>query len=420
LAALLRFVWVLVLVPPRPNELVWDSANYHDAAIRLLTRGYFAYGSGPISARPNAITMPGYTVFVSAVYSIFGTGSRGILAVWLIQAALGVLTVWLIYLIGSRLGGLRVGLIGALLAALYPPAIFLETELMTETLYAAVFALFVYQGLRSIECLSVRRFLLVGVLGGLAALIRPVAAPLVVLPLVIALLTKRVSLRFAAKLGIATLLGIALLLAPWVARNYRLHHRLIVFTTAAANPTLVSSYWPAAPPKYASVWPTSASDDELALTEAWSREARERNDAAWRTNPLGYVMKHVRMLWVAVTKAPGLLWLDGSPMTPFQIWFNRAVRAMHIMISLLAAAAVIVRPKDRGVWLLAASGLYALVAYALILPLARYAFPTVLVGVALAAITIDEGVRMSRGWRRGNPTGRSDDAGWPSEAKEVS
>jgi len=388
LATVLRFGWVLWVMPAAPSAFVYDEANFHEAAVRLLDTGYFAFGSPPLGSRPNAIGMPGYTLFVSACYSAFGTGPHGVLAVWLIQAALAVATVWLVYLIGERLGGPRVGLAGALIAALYPPLVFTVTHLMTETLYTAVLTLFVYLSLVALERPGPWIFLGLGSLAGLGALIRPAGVLIVGVPLLAVILAKKVSLRGTLTLGLAALLGLVLLLAPWWVRNYRLYERVVVFTTSSANPALAATYWPEPLPQHLSIWPSAASSDEFALNERWATEARERNAAQWRLDPIRYVYKRARMLTGALLMPHALLWLDGSPMTPLQIWTNRALRVVHMAILLLGAGAVFLRPRSHEVWLVAGAVLYIVVMYSLILPMSRYIFPSMPLVAALAGLTL--------------------------------
>jgi hypothetical protein len=109
LALALRIAVALAAGVPAPEMLIYDEANYHEAAERLIVRGYFAYGSGPIGESPNAYTVPGYILFLTAIYAVRGYGAEGIQTVWLIQAMIGSATVWLVFVIGRRVGGQSLG-----------------------------------------------------------------------------------------------------------------------------------------------------------------------------------------------------------------------------------------------------------------------------------------------------------------------
>jgi 4-amino-4-deoxy-L-arabinose transferase-like glycosyltransferase len=280
LAVVVRVVWA-VLAPP--TFFVYDQPSYREAALRLLTSGYFAYGSGPIGTHPNAITMPGYVLFLATVYRVFGSGDTGALAVSAIQTLTSIVTVVLVYLLGARIAGPRAAVASGILAALYLPAAFMEKLLFTETLYAALLALALYAGLLAIEHPQARRFMLAGLLIGLATLVRPVTAPVVAIPPAVLYIAKRASLRRSAVLLLTALTGFSLVLAPWWVRNHRLYDRLVPFTTGSGNVALAATYWPATVPDYAAVWPTSVSSSEIALTERWTAAARARTAAAFRT-----------------------------------------------------------------------------------------------------------------------------------------
>lgn len=115
IAAVAR-IWHISSLHPLPlfDELTIDSKIYDEWA-RYIAKGNWLGGN-------NAFYMdPLYPYLLAVQYKIFG---HNLLVVRLVQATFGVAVCFLVAVIGRRVGGGSVGLISALLAALYQPLIF--------------------------------------------------------------------------------------------------------------------------------------------------------------------------------------------------------------------------------------------------------------------------------------------------------
>jgi 4-amino-4-deoxy-L-arabinose transferase-like glycosyltransferase len=146
-----------------------------------------------------------------------------------ISCVMGAIAVVLIGLLARRIGGDRVGLIAAAIAAVYPPLVMLDASLRSESLYAPLIALCLLLAYRLRDRPRALGGAALGVAIGLAALTRSEALALVVLlgvPLV-SLLPRGDRLRPA----VAIVAGCAVVVAPWLARNW------IVFDRPAAIST---------------------------------------------------------------------------------------------------------------------------------------------------------------------------------------
>jgi len=135
-----------------------------------------------------------------------------------LDCLLGAATVLLVGLLGRRVGSEHVGLLAAGIATLYPMLIVLSGAARSEALYAALVALALLLAYRLLDRPSAGRALGLGAALGLATLTRSEALLLLVLlalPLV-ALLPRG---RRLAPAGFVAL-GCALLVLPWVARNW--------------------------------------------------------------------------------------------------------------------------------------------------------------------------------------------------------
>jgi 4-amino-4-deoxy-L-arabinose transferase-like glycosyltransferase len=97
------------------GALSFDEENYIATAERLLTEHVFSFwGDGP-----DAYVSPGYPMFLTVLFAVFGVGARGVCAVRIIQCLMTGATVFLTYRLGRTLTGRDgAGLIAAALVFL--------------------------------------------------------------------------------------------------------------------------------------------------------------------------------------------------------------------------------------------------------------------------------------------------------------
>lgn len=196
----------------------YDGIGYNQLAEGLLDgRGYVNYWGEPSAFRP-----PVYPIFLAGVYAVTG---HSLAAVRLLQAVLDSVTVLLVYGIARRLFGGRVALLAGLGTALYPLLIYETGLIIPETLsYTLQFA----AALCLIRMLKNDRAwpaLATGALLALTVLARPTAtlwAPLILAWVLLANGMRRKIVKLAC-LGI----GLALVFAPWTARNYVMFRTII-------------------------------------------------------------------------------------------------------------------------------------------------------------------------------------------------
>ncbi len=153
---------------------------------------------------------PAYDYFLAGVYRVFGTWD----AVVLLQVGLGAIVPLLLYDVGRRLWSARVGLVAALLAALYVPAIFYEGLTVKYGLLPFALAGVLWAAVRLRTGAGAWAM---GIFSGVLLLLRPNAALL--LPLVVgwAVATKPWSARVRT---VAAVVGVtALVFAPMAVRD---------------------------------------------------------------------------------------------------------------------------------------------------------------------------------------------------------
>ncbi len=204
----------LAFFPRAPVLVHGDSYQYYRPAAALLTGDGFPL---PLK-RP-----PLYPAFVAVVGWGLGEDMRRLAAV---QHLLGLGTAALTYGIGRLTFGRRVGLLAGLAAALSGGLLVYEHYILTEALFAVLVALAVFLLLLGLRRDSLWLCASSGLVIGLAALTRVHAQILLLAPLLAALLCRRWCpiVRGTLVAGLAA----AVMLVPWMTRNYVVHGDLTV------------------------------------------------------------------------------------------------------------------------------------------------------------------------------------------------
>ncbi len=228
--------------PPLKN----DAYNYDVMAKNFLDKGYLGYTDSYSLHRPalipNAVITPGYPLFLSAVYAVFGyKDGSPLVAVRIIQAIIGSLSCFLIYLIGVRIKNRKVGLIGAFIYAIYPSFVWATTLILTETLYNFMFLLYLYIQFILLENLRLKRnAFLCGLLFAFAVMVRPTVMPLIIIPFVYKYIKDR-DLAIL-KTFLYTLAGILAVMIPWWIRNVLSLHKFVLLATQTGNPLIAGTF----------------------------------------------------------------------------------------------------------------------------------------------------------------------------------
>lgn len=217
-------------------------------------------------------------------------GATGEVSHKLVGCLLGAAAIVAIGLLGRRLGGERVGLIAAALAAVYPVLIAADGSLLSETLYGLLIALTLIAAHAFAERPVLGRAAALGALTALAALTRSEALlliPLLALPLV---LRAGQGGRRSVLLLAACCLAAVAVLAPWTIRNWSAFDRPVLISTndgtllAGAN----------CPDTYSGRDMGAWSFDCISTPRPTANEA-ERS-ARWRREGLEYARDHASRL----------------------------------------------------------------------------------------------------------------------------
>jgi 4-amino-4-deoxy-L-arabinose transferase-like glycosyltransferase len=161
-------------------------------------------------------------MFIAAIYSLLG---ESIFAIRAVDSIVGALLAVIIAVVARRGGGEIVGTLAGITWSLYPMAIFIAGLVYPTGLTAMLLVCAVWSILpEPHQELSAMRVFWSGVFLGLAALTIPVALFTIV---VVAVWVLYWAPHSRLVLAFLLFLGSALALAPWTARNFFVHGRLV-------------------------------------------------------------------------------------------------------------------------------------------------------------------------------------------------
>jgi 4-amino-4-deoxy-L-arabinose transferase-like glycosyltransferase len=338
-AVVLRLLYVLVLA--RHVPMAGDS-QFFNAEANLVAggKGYVepfvqaAYGiSVPTAAHP-----PLYPTVLAALSFL---GLDGVLAHRALGALLGGATILLVGLIGRRVGGDRVGLAAAGIAALYPLLVAADGAPMSESLYGLLIVACLLVALMLRERRSARLAGALGALIGLAALTRSEA--LLLLVLLGLPLTGR-----AWKPALALVGACVIVLAPWTIRNWSAFDR---FTLISHNDSTVLAGANCAKTYHGTdlgSWRFDCISQRHTLKEG-------KQAARWRREGIDYATEHAGR-WPAVVPVRVLrtwdLWQPGPQLATAEgraRWAEKAGVAVYFLLLPLAiGGAALLWRRDRG------------------------------------------------------------------------
>lgn len=242
LGCALRLLWIL-LIPINP---ISDAAAYETFATNIAEHG--VYGWTPY--QPGAYWAVGPAAIYAAGYMVFGTGST--LAVVLPNILSSIVVICGLFDLGRRWFDRRVGVIAALLFAIWPLTIQFTTVLASELHFMALSVMALVTWERSASTLRGALYLVIsGIFLAAATYVRPIAL-LIPAALVIASMVRTFTVPWQdlARAAGATVL-IFLLVAPWSARNERVFEEPVFMSTnfwanfwMGNNPDTAGSYMP--------------------------------------------------------------------------------------------------------------------------------------------------------------------------------
>ena len=268
-----------------------DELSYVAIATSLTERGEFA----DVPGRPTSIRPPLYPAFVAAVYTLAGVGDFQ--AVRLAQVFLSLGTCVLVYRLGRLAISHRAGLWAAGLACFYPSLLGYNNLILTEVLFIFWQTAGVLAVATALRRDSLAALLAAGVLLGLGALTRSILWPFApVLALFLFAAWRGSALRRGAAV-LAFTVPFAAVIAPWAARNTRLHHTPVPVDCMGGRNLMMGNYEHT--PLYRSWDAIGIGGDRAWIAvlhehhpDGWENKTQGQIDKLAMAEGLGYVREH--------------------------------------------------------------------------------------------------------------------------------
>jgi 4-amino-4-deoxy-L-arabinose transferase-like glycosyltransferase len=381
-----------------------------DAVVYHRTANFLADGHGYTYAVPTA-TGTAYHAFADhpplypgLLAVVSWLGGTGLEAHRIASCLMGAGTVLACGFLGRRVGGERVGLVAAGLAALHPLLVLTDSTLYSESLYGLTIALCLIAAYRYLDLPSLGRALGLGAAIGLAALTRSEA--LLLLGLLAAPVAWRARADPVRRWGVAAL-ACALVIAPWTIRSSLALDTVVPVSTNAG--TMLAG---------ANCQRTYYTHAELGL---WSFRCLSTsrpfdpaaNYAYFRRRGLRYARHHAGRVPVVMAVRVGRVW---DVYRPFQnadyaafyegrqhTWAKAGLWVYYALFALGAWGAVQLRRRGETLLILAAPFLLVTLTAALAYGLSRFRIPADVALVVLAAVGVDALADRLGGRERASP-----------------
>ena len=191
--------------------LIGDGAQYHEIAVGFLN------GTPLQETNWETDRTLGYPYFVTAIYAI---SNNSIWLVFAIQTLMNILMVPMVYWAAREIfSSRRSGNLAAATFSLSAISVaWASRYLYTETLFTLFLLIFLIIFVKIWQRDSLKWFLTLGIMLGLATIVRSVLQYFVIIPILIILLQDRTFQRKAI-LSVITVLGLVLIIAPFQLRN---------------------------------------------------------------------------------------------------------------------------------------------------------------------------------------------------------
>ena len=224
------------------SKLEGDERGYVNLARNIADGRDYATGQ-----RDKMWRTPGYPIFLSSILMSFGY-QLGIVRIF--QAILGGISCVLVFFIGEKLFGTKVGLLSALYFAIYPPHVFMSTQILSENLLLPFSLFVVLSFMDAVKTNALRNIVACGVVLGLAVLTRPESGGVVLCIFGAVVVSSSAQIRVKIYMSACIVLFMFLVLSPWLIRNYFIAGRLVLSTVAGEafwggnnDFTLRDPYW---------------------------------------------------------------------------------------------------------------------------------------------------------------------------------
>ena len=353
-----------------------DEREYLSLARGLAAGRGFAYDEEILSSPQDPFgRAPGYPAFLALV-----GGGRAVTrtvpsSVKIAQCVVGAAGVILAGLVAARLAGSRAGAIGAWLAAVYPPLVWVASYAWSEAIAWPLGLLVVWWFDRAAATRNGEGWkpaAIAGALTGLAILIRP--STILFAPFALAWLAWRRRFTLALAFGLSA----AAIVTPWTLRNVAEYGRFVLVATEGGV-----TFWTGNHPLARGEGDLAANPHLKLESQALRRQHPElseeamepiyyREALAWiRSHPIDWIRLELRKLFYLVVP------IGPSYTLHSRLYYGASVLSYGLVLPLASIGLVRLghrRARTPGLWLLAGS---AIVTCLIFFPQERFRIPVI-------------------------------------------
>ncbi|MFG0335966.1 MAG: ArnT family glycosyltransferase [Maioricimonas sp. JB049] len=398
------FVWCIDGYGFEPRD---DSRQYHNIAVNLAERGIISMDGQP-PYEPDARRVPGYPMFLAAIYSFVGPN---VTLAKFIQTAFVPLWVLLTFLIGYRVSRKRGAVFAAAAIVLITPVLLeMSNRLLTEGLFTVLLLTGTLTSYLWADTSQFRWAAVTGMCWASLGLIKPEAIllPAAVIPFVLIntreFRTARLAQCVVALMICGTFIGV------WVYRNNNVVGRpcLISGSGDGSGPSLLRQYRLRAengftfmPERYTFLYPNDWKERQAAFDAAMDGPVHNPDESdveCWLHRPMltaQYTLVRFAGLMRPVSSSR-TFGLDrdftqlrgGSSLLPL------AGKAGMLMLDVLGVLLSVLgvcwslHPSNRRLWIITATIAYFVTVYSLLHGITRYRVPLMPLGILLGCLCI--------------------------------
>lgn len=268
-------VRIAYVVRLSPQNLSLDSYDWINIAENIAAGNGFADTWRP----------PGYSVFLSIIFLLFG---KSVVIIRIINSVIGGLTCVTIFFIGKKIFSSAAGKIASLLLCFYPYLIAYAGDLLSETFYTFLISIAVFFILICVEKPNLKNSIITGIIFGVTALVKATILPFFLFACGW-LWWKTKKIKTGLYAGIFTLITIS----PWTLRNFIHYDRFILIS-----------------PGYQSLW--IANNDHTMILET-SGERDKPMAENYVTPRQQEILKLPRMESERIFKQEAIDWIKNNP-----------------------------------------------------------------------------------------------------------
>jgi 4-amino-4-deoxy-L-arabinose transferase-like glycosyltransferase len=353
-----------------------------------IAHGFVDHGFVKLTRRAASL----YPELIAVVYRLGGSD----LLVQLLQAGFHVGTCLLAVTIGTRLYNPRTGLIAGLLCTLHPMLLRYVADLHMETMLTFLCTLTFWRAIVFHGTPTIRNGLILGALGMVTTLTKGVVLPFVVIFAGIELVLAVRPVQRGRVYAVASILvAMAVVVAPWSYRNYRVTDGRFMGLTPGTSDSFLRGYI-FTRLEFATLQkpPYTFAENE---SNAWFRSIARDNGVQWEADELVDEQNNKRVAKQMIAQHP-LDTVRKCVVGLFTFWYEMTSLKNSLIPAVLAIGAWALawvgwrRARVEGIsttWLLVVPIVVMNVLVAVLIPLGRYSVPILPCLMVLASFGVD-------------------------------